>query len=154
MKKIWILLIISILLLTACVSILLLTACDKKIEYDEWKDTIVSYGDGTYQLIHQRVDNQSVEVLTNCKHNQCVMTDVKKHIKENDYAYFVGYYYNQKVFCKLNITDNMLFYFAEDNDEELIMVYINGMLADKQIEIYKSLDDFSQEDRSVFDSMN
>ena len=144
MKKVWILLIIVILSLTAC---------NKNIKYDEWKDSIASYGDGTYQIIHQSIDNKTNEILTNCKHNQCVMTEIEKYTEENEYVYFTGKYYNKRVFCKLNISNNMLSYFAEDNGEELIMVYMNNMHEDKQIEIYKSLDDFSEEDRSIFDSM-
>lgn len=118
---------------------------------DEWKDSVASYGDGTYQIMHQSIDNKSVEILTNCKHNQCVMTEIEKDIEENEYVYFIGNYYNKKVFCKLNITNNMLSYFAEDNGENLIMVYMNDMIEDKQIEIYKSFDDFSQEDRTIFE---
>ena len=130
-----------------------MTACNKNAQYDEWKDTIASYGDGTYQIIHQTIDNKTVEILTNCKHNQCVMTDINKYIQENDCVYFVGSYYSKKVFCKLNTTNNMLSYFAEENDEELIMVYLNNMLDDKQIEIYKSFDDFSNEDKDIFEKI-
>ena len=144
MKKIWVLLIVVILFITSC---------NKNAKYDEWKDTIVSYGDGTYQVIHQTVDSESVEVLTKCAHNQCVMTKIEAYLQENDYVYFIGNYYNKKVFCKLNTTNNMLSYFAEDNDEELIMVYLNNMLEDEQIEIYKSLDDFSKEDVNIFNSV-
>ena len=81
------------------------------------------------------------------------MTEIEKHIEENEYVYFIGNYYNKKVFCKLNITNNMLSYFAENNGENLIMVYMDDMLEDKQIEIYKSVDDFSQEDRAIFENI-
>lgn len=140
MKKIFL---ISLLFVTV------MSACGNND--DEWKDSVASYGDGTYQIMHQSVDNKSVEILTNCKHNQCVMTEIEKHIEENEYVYFIGNYYNKKVFCKLNITNNMLSYFVENNGENLIMVYMDDMLEDKQIEIYKSVDDFSQEDRAIFE---
>ena len=58
MKKIFL---ISLLFVT------IMSACGNND--DEWKDSVASYGDGTYQIIHHRVDNKSVEILTNCKHN-------------------------------------------------------------------------------------
>ena len=144
MKRVWIMLIILILLLTSC---------NDGMKYDVGKDSIASYGDGTYQIIHQTIDNKTVEVLTNCKHNQCVMTEIEKYTEKAEYVYFMGSYHNKEVLCRLNIVNNMLSYFAEDNGEELIMVYINNLIEDKQIEIYNSLNNFSEEDILVFEEM-
>lgn len=144
MKRVWIMLIILILSLTAC---------NNEKKYDEGKDSIASYGDGTYQIIHQTIDNKAVKILTNCKHNQCVMTEIEKYTEKAEYVYFMGSYHNKEVLCRLNIVNNMLSYFAEDNGEELIMVYINNLIEDKQIEIYNSLNDFSEEDILVFEEM-
>jgi len=143
-KRVWIMLIILILLLTSC---------NDGMKYDVGKDSIASYGDGTYQIIHQTIDNKTVEVLTNCKHNQCVMTEIEKYTEKAEYVYFMGSYHNKEVLCRLNIVNNMLSYFAEDNGEELIMVYINNLIEDKQIEIYNSLNNFSEEDILVFEEM-
>lgn len=141
MNKIWIMLIAVILLVTAC---------SNDIKYEEGKDTVKSYGDGTYQIIHQAINDNSVEVLTNCKYNQCVITDIKKYKEDGDFVYFVGNYYNNGVVCKLNTTDNMLSYFVEENNEELIMVYFDNMLGDNQIELYDSFDDFTSQDKKIF----
>ena len=126
------------------------TSYNKNTKYDEWKDTIMSYGDGTYKILHHYIDDEPVQILTNCRYNQCVMTEIDKYVQKNDCVYFVGYYYNKKIFCKLNIIDNTLFYFPENTDEELIMVYLDEMENDRCIEIYKSFDDFSTEDKSFF----
>lgn len=144
----------KIVFLATVIILLFTTACNKNLKYDEWKDTIMSFGDGTYQIIHQTVKDENVELLTNCKHNQCVLTRINDYIKEEDYVYFVGYYYSKKVYCKLNTKNNMLSYFAEENDEEFIMVYLNNMIDDKQIELYSSLSEFSENDKKIFDSIS
>lgn len=126
--------------------LLFITACNNEKKYDEWKDTHKVYGDGTYQIIHQ----ENKKILTNCKHNQCVLTTIDNYTEKDTYVYFVGDYYLKKVYCKLDTTTNMLSYFVENNDEDFIMVYLNDMLIDKQIELLSSFDEFSEIDKSEF----
>ncbi len=47
----------------------------------------------------------------------------------------------------------MLSYFIENSDEEFIMVYLNDMLADKQIELLSSYDEFSELDKTEFEAL-
>lgn len=133
--------------------VLLFTAtCTKNTpKYEEWKDTISSFGDGTYQIIHQNNDGENIKILTNCKYNQCVLTKINDYIEKDNFVYFIGNYNSKKVFCKLNISTNMLTYFFENNDEEFIMVYLNDMLVDKQIELLSSYDEFSEIDKNEFE---
>ena len=134
--------------------LLFTTACSKNSpQYDEWKDTISSFGDGTYQMLHQNSDGENTKILTNCKHNQCVLTKINSYIKKDDYVYFIGHYYSKKVFCKLNISTNMLSYFFENNNDEFIMVYLNDMIVDKQIELLSSYDEFSEIDKNEFETL-
>lgn len=109
--------------------LLFVTSCSSNtLKYDEWKDTILAFGDGTYQILHHKENNENINVLTNCKHNQCVLTKIDYYVTEKDFAYFVGNYYSKKVYCKLNIVTNELLYYAEENDEEFVMVYLNDIL--------------------------
>ena len=134
--------------------LLFITACNKSLpKYEEWKDTISSFGDGTYQIIHQNNDGENIKILTNCKHNQCVLTKINSYIEKDNYVYFIGSYYSKKVFCKLNISENMLSYFFENNDDEFIMVYLNDMLVDKQIGLLSSYNEFSETDKNKFEKL-
>lgn len=127
--------------------------CTCENHADVWKDTISSFGDGTYQVIHQNDDGEDTEILANCKYSQCVLTKINSYVKKDNYVYFTGNYYSIEVFCKLNISTNMLSYFIENNDEEFIMVYLNDMIVDKQIELLSSYDEFSEIDKNEFNSL-
>lgn len=134
--------------------LLFVTSCSSNtLKYDEWKDTILALGDGTYQILHQQEDSENIEMLTNCKHNQCVLTKIDCYIAEQEFAYFIGNYDGKKVYCKLNIATNELLYYAEENDEEFVMVYLNDMLNDGQIKLLSSFDDYSETDKIKFAEM-
>ena len=135
------------------ITLLLITACSNTLKYDEGKDSILSFGDGTYQIIHQQYNSENLKLLTNCKHNQCVLTQIDYYTTEEDFAYFVGNYYSKNVYCKLNILTNELLYFADENDEEFVMVYLNDMLSDGQIKLLSSFDDYSETDKIKFAEM-
>lgn len=135
--------------LVMCVS-----ACNGNLKYEEGKDTICSYGNGTYQVLHHDDGKQKLKLLMNCKYNQCVLTQIDAYKNVENDAYFVGKYYTQKVWCKLTADNNCLYYYVEsDTDNELIMIYLNDMQNDNQIVILSSFDEFSKEDRRMFDSM-
>ncbi len=128
-------------------------SCSHASKHEEWKDTVLSFGDGTYQVLHQSVDGDAKRVLTNTVYNQCVLTEVKNYVQNNEFIYFTGNYYSKKVYCKLNTETNLLLYFAEDNEEEFIMVYLEKMQTNDQIKILSSYDEYSEFDKSIFDKI-
>lgn len=128
---------------------------DNEIKYDSWKDTIESFGDGTYQVIYQIKDGKNIEILSNVKHNQCTITEIMKYKVVDNIAYFVGKYHSQDVCCILDLKTNLLrYYIDKSNSEEFVMIYLNNLLEDKQIELIASYDDFSDEEKNIFDSLN
>ncbi len=139
------------LLFLLAIMLILFHFCDDGLKYEQWKDTVEAFGDGNYQVIHQTWDNEAVEMLANCKHNQCVMTKIYSFTEKGNYVYFVGHYYTQRVFCKLNIQNNLLSYYAEENGDEFVMVEIEVLLEDRQIELLSSYNDFSEKDREEFE---
>ena len=56
-------------------------ACGNGLKYDQWKDTIEAFGDGTYQLLHQNFNGKNEKILTNCKYSECVATEIEGYEK-------------------------------------------------------------------------
>ena len=129
---------------------MLLGACEDGLDYDRGRDSKAAFGNGLYQIMHAYDGDEAIESLHNCKHNQEVMTKIDDYVKKNNYVYFVGYYYKQRVFCCLNVKTNLLTYYAEENDDEFFMAGIEKLIEDKQIKLSSSFDEFSEEDKAEF----
>ena len=67
--------------------------------------------------------------------------------------FFVGSFHRQKVFCKLNVETNLLLYYAEENGDEYIAIEFVSEIEDKQIKLLSSFDDFSKEDKEIFNNL-
>ena len=144
----------KILVLLAIVSLLLCTCGrGRDLEYGIWKDTMAAFGDGNYQILHGYEGNEPIGNLYNCKHNQEVMTRVDYYLEKDNYVYFVGYYYKQRVFCRLNVETNLLSYYVEENGDEFFMAGIEKLIEDNQIELLLSFDEFSEEDKQIFNDL-
>ncbi len=137
------------LLILLAVVLFIFCSCNDGLEYDQCKDTKEAFGNGLYQILHSGKDDEYASILYNCKHNQCVMTEIDNYVKKENYVYLTGYYHMQKVFCKLNIKSNLLSYYAEENGDEFVMVYIENLLKDKHIELLSAFDDFSKDDKEI-----
>ena len=137
-----------------------------ELKYPAWKDTAEAFGDGTYQVLHQSRSNKDCKLLTNCKYNVCLVNDIEKYEKIENYVYFKGKNHRRWVYCKLNIENNLLLYYIEDDSgEELIcdldgtyhgqwiISHIDEMTSDGQIKIINSFDEFSQEDAEIFNRL-
>ena len=55
--------------------------------------------------------------------------------------------------CKLDAENNILWYFAEENGEDLMISHLDEMISDGQMKIVKSLDEFSDEDIKIFNKI-
>ncbi len=118
------------------------------VKYDSWKDTISSFGDGTYQVMHTMDNGRD---LYNCKYQQEVLSDVEKYITVDENVYFVGKYDGYNVRCILNVETNFLEYFIDiPIGERIIMVSDEEMIADGQLKILASYDDFTADDKIIF----
>lgn len=149
MKKITIIIIISVL-----ICLWVFRPHDSKVKYDSWKDTVEAFGDGTYQILHQVVDTQELNQLSNVKHKQCVITDITNYTVVDNMGYFIGTYHDLEVYCVLDIDSDLLRYYVDKNDkEEFMMVYLNNMLRDRQIELIESYDNFTESERNILEQL-
>lgn len=132
--------------------ILSITACGNNFAvYDSGKDTIETFGDGTYQLLHQVKNKVNVKNLTNCKYNQCVMTEVNQWQEFDDYIYFVGHYYEYETYCILDTNNNQLKYYIDlPKGEEINMVYSYDMQQNNELIFLSEFEDFSQSEKDNF----
>ena len=134
--------------------IMFVSACNSGLKYEEGKDTVCTYGNGTYQVLHHNDGNQELQQLMDCKHNQCVLTQIEAYKNMDNVAYFIGRYYTKKVWCKLSVNSNCLYYYIENGDDDkFIMVYLADMQSDNQIVILSSFDEFSEEEQEIFNSI-
>lgn len=145
------------IIFVTCLATLLLcvSACAGKLKYEEGKDTVCVYGNGTYQVLHNNDGKQEIKTLMNCKYNQCVLTQISTYKNIDNTAYFIGKYYTQEAWCKLIADTNCLYYYIENNsdNDEFIMVYLDDMQNDNEIVILSSFDEFSEKDREIFNGM-
>ena len=130
-----------------------LGACGDGLDYSRGKDSKAAFGNGNYQIMHGHRNGEDINILYNCKHNQEVMSNVDNYVEKENYIFFVGHFRKQKVFCKLNVETNLLSYYAEENDDEYFDIEFESVIEDNQIELLSSFDDFSEEDRLVFESL-
>ena len=130
-----------------------LGACGDGLDYSQGKDSKAAFGNGHYQILHGYRNNEEINTLYNCKHNQEVVSNVENYVEKGNYIFFVGHFREQKVFCKLNVETNLLSYYVEENSDEFFMAGIEKLIEDKQIELLSSFDDFSEEDRLEFERL-
>lgn len=70
----------KVFIIISLIFIAVMSGCGNNI--DMWKDTISSFGEGTYQMIHQNDDGEDTEILANCKYSQCVLTKINSYEKK------------------------------------------------------------------------
>ncbi len=138
--------IIIIILLYLCIP----NSYNKKIKYDSWKDTVESFGDGTYQILHQVWHGENINILTNVAYNEAVITEIYNYSVNDEVVYFYGVYHSQMVYAALYVNDNLLKYYVDKSNDDFTMTYINNMLKDKQIELIESYNDFTEIEQDIF----
>ena len=130
-----------------------LGACGNGLDYSQGKDSKAAFGNGNYQILHGYRNNEEINTLYNCKHKQEVVTHVENYVEKENHVFFVGHFRKQKVFCKLNVENNLISYYVEENGDEYFDIEFESVIEDNQIELLSSFDDFSEEDRLVFESL-
>ena len=130
-----------------------LGACGDGLDYSRGKDSKAAFGNGNYQILHGYRNNEEINTLYNCKHKQEVVTNIDNYVKSENYVFFAGHFHRQKVYCKLNVETNLLLYYAEENGDEYIAIEFVSEIEDNQIKLLSSFDDFSKEDKEIFNSL-
>lgn len=144
MKKIIIVCIIIIWCL--CV-----VSCSNKTLYNEGKDTVKSYGDGRYQIMHQVNNNMPIQILMNCKYNQCMMSIINNYSEDGNNVYFIGNYNDTEVYCVLDKKTNYLKYYAKSaNYDDMHIIYAYDMQSANELLLLDDFDSFSETEKQEF----
>lgn len=135
---------------------LLSAACDKNTpKYEEWKDTISSFGDGTYQIFNQKKDNVDIKGISNSKYHQCIIDEIIS-LKDIDGVLYVnGKFTEHTVYAVINTLNNKVKYYVELQEGDVLgMTNINDLISSGDFELLHSYDDFSDAEKEILDSLN
>ena len=145
-----------------------LCGCKQSTEkYFSGKDTIESYGDGTYQLMHHREEQR----LFNLKYNVCIIHYVDAILEYNGKIYATGEYPKTikntneesieilfRVYAVVDIQNNHLQFCAVIEDSYSmpnveLRVVTDEMISGGDATILESVTDFETEDWAVFQTI-
>lgn len=135
---------------------LLSAACDKNTpKYEEWKDTISSFGDGTYQIFNQKKDNVDIKGISNSKYHQCIIDEIIS-LKDIDGVLYVnGKFTEHTVYAVINTLNNKVKYYVELQEGDVLgMTNINDLISSGDFELLHKYDDFSDAEKEILDSLN
>ena len=143
-----------LVLMTLCfVTFLYKSPNDNK--YTGWKDTHIVYGDGTYVSYHMVNNGKDVYGITNTKCNQSIVEEILDEKKIDEKIYIIGLFYPYKVFVVINTNTNIARYYPIISSGEILgMTNINDLISSGTFEFLQSYDNFTNEEKKVFDSLN
>ena len=138
---------------------LLITACfDSRLQYPSGRDTVESWGDGTFQLLR----SPSARCVSFEKYNTILLDNVEEYLKIDEKVYLYGYIekgyakdpWKYHVFLVLNIQNNTFELCAETQDEpQYYFTYRDEIIASGEGLLYDTLESFPQEYIAVFRDM-
>lgn len=150
--------------------LLLANATQTEILYPAGKDTVESFGDGTYQIFtSQTTEGLRKETLYNCKYDVVIIPRVEHFQITNGKVYVIGkstgYYTYDGVdiecsyehYAVIETETNRLTLClipVNSSGEASIDVYIrllDEMIQNDEVQLLDQLSDFSKEDQSVFE---
>ncbi|MBE6947494.1 MAG: hypothetical protein E7454_04510 [Ruminococcaceae bacterium] len=155
-----------VLLLSAFLVCLLLVCCTRiKERYPEGKDTVESFGDGTYQILRGNFEDKECVGLSFSPAGVHLIPKVKTYQEKNGCIYLVGvdegYYINGKkvswkfaVYAVIDLSNNHIQICAiPEIDSEYNFRISQAALDTGLITIIGDYSVFSQKDRLVLDAM-
>lgn len=134
-----------------------------RIKYPAGKDTVQSFGDGTYQI-----SSGSCESLFNEEYHNCIIQKVNKIHQTGTNVYIIGTNTQKtivddaevgqsyKMYAVIELQDNMLMLCAIPANPlypDVFIVNLDEMLDNGDVVVISELSGFSHEDFSVFQEM-
>ncbi len=164
MRKFSICMLIFICLLGICMS----SCSGEHIKYPEGKDTVMSFGDGSFQILRS-MDRKNLCFFSE-KYQSCIIRDVEHTQELKGKAYITGsseivyvsddasveYSYSYQLYVVVNTTENTMQLCAISLDTsapEIYISYLDEMIKSGKAVVYADLKDFSEEDRLIFEEM-
>lgn len=156
-----------VLLFSAFLVCLLLVCCTGiKKQHPEGKDTVESFGDGTYQIVRGNFEDKECVGLSFSPTGVHLIPEVKTYQEKNGCVYLVGvdegYYVSGKkvswkfaVYAVIDLSNNHIEICAiPEIDSEYIFRISQAALDTGLITILEDYSAFSQKDRLVLDAMS
>ena len=135
-----------LLVLLLCMMLPLLCACQYK-QYESGRDTVASFGDGSFQLVRGRNPANQKETLSLSIHpyNCFIIDSVKAYSQQENTAYVIGNYQ----YVAIDLENNIAEYF-EDISPESYMPEKANMIRDGAMVVLSTYDAFSEEEQTQF----
>lgn len=126
------------------------------VKYPSGRDTVESFGDGSYQILRSKRESLHSE-----KYNSCMIDNVEFVHQRRGRAYIAGSTAGAgsaqyRLYAVINTSENTirLCILPPDSAAPDLHIYrLDEMVANGDAIVCKSLDDFSEEDRLVFQGM-
>lgn len=160
---------------TICVILVLLVgyvvianAMRPEIKYPAGRDTVESFGDGTYQIAILHAKTGHYNILYNEEYKTKIIPYVEQFFTTKDRAYIVGNgswsvaegetltEYTYEIYAVIELKSNMLtLCVIPDSSLAPDMYYgqLDEMIKNGDIQLLNQLTDFSNEDRAVFEGL-
>lgn len=150
---------IVLLLLVVCASYLR----NSNIRYPAGKDTVQSFGDGTFQII-----SGTSEGLFNEKYGSCIIGQVQDVYEVGDKVYVIGstvhgyvsdgedVEWHDMIYAVIKLSDNtmQLFAMTEDTSKHDVYIYrLEEMLKNNDVQWISEFLDFDESDQIIFEKM-
>ncbi len=161
---------IFLILILLVVYLVLTNAMRPKILYPAGRDTVESFGDGTYQILSVRPsEGLRWECLHNCKYNTRIIQQVEDFKIMNGKVYVTGNANRHIASGEANIkctyellavieidTNQLMLYVNPDSstDRDIYIYRLDEMIKNGDVQLLSQLTDFSKEDQSVFEELN
>ncbi len=126
------------------------------IKYPSGRDTIQSYGDGTYQLLH----GDTKDGLFDSRYHTAVIDQVS-HIEQKDkFVYAIGYITDReagvkiKVFARIDTEKNQILYCPQTEQfDNLPLFNAYDMMQKQELILLTDYNKFSAEDKEMFQNI-
>ncbi len=156
-------------LIFLCFLILLVHSCSgTHIKYPAGKDTVMSFGDGSFQILRS-MDRENLCFFSE-EYQSCIIRDVEHAQELKGKAYITGssgttyvsddasveYISSYQLYVVVNTTENTMQLCAiplDTSAPEIYISYLDEMIKSGKAVVYAGLKDFSEEDRLVFQNM-
>ncbi len=129
-------------------------SCNDNRNYTGWKDTHEIYGDGTYSSFAYSLNNQIAYGLSNNIYHEPMIDQILSEKEVDGKLYVYGNHLSFTAYIIIDLKNGTAIYYPTNNENESLMIFsINRMIADGDLKVLSTYNDFSEQDRAIFQKM-
>ena len=148
MKKRYLIYMMTILIFTFIIS-----SCTNEKNTD-WKDTHRTYGTGVYSSFTHKVNGENVYGLSNNIYHEVIIDQIVCEKEVNNKLYIFGNHLSFTAYIVIDLKNGKAIYYPTNSkDESLLIFSINQMIEDGNFKLLSSYDEFSEEEKGIFNGM-